>query len=137
MISGSIKLYEEPKPYQHHSSNNYSRWNNYYDDFTWNANDRTTLASYQEREKQYQIDLAEVHRQGITVGTRVKRKSDVPALGTVVLIHGCATAAYNFNLDEMEILKVEWDKGHPASQGTYDYNINDLVVVSTPGEPAL
>ena len=137
MISGSIKLYEEPKPYKNQWSNT-PYWNNYYEDEAKDYHSsfqQHTVKSYQEREVLYQTDLAEVHRQGITVGTRVKRKTNIPAIGTVIQIHGSAASAYNFNLDEMEILKVEWDKGNPASSGTFDYQIGDLIVVSTPGGP--
>ena len=137
MISGSIKLYEEPKPYKNaYNGNHY--WNSYYEEEKdyHSSFQQHTVKSYQEREALYQTDLAEAHRLGITVGTRVRRKNGAASVGTVIQIHGSATAAFNFNLDEMELLKVEWDKGNPASSGTYDYQIGDLIVVSNPGDTA-
>lgn len=123
MITGSIKLYEEPEKVTKYRNDN---WGWMYED--WSEN--TSTEYWKNLDTRLCACLNEGTLQGLKLGARVKRASGNPGEGTITHIHRTHTMAWNETNRQLEPFKVTWDKSiGSASGGTFDYCADDLVVL--------
>jgi hypothetical protein len=134
MITGKIQLYEEPVRYTpptttYHNYRNYGGFGGMYQDDsndTWNTNSKL---SADEQEKAVLLAASAGTMLGFTQGARVKRAAGFGKHGTIIHIHRSYTMAYNHSSGLIEPFKVQWDAEQYSSGGTYDYSMDDLVLV--------
>ena len=118
MISGSIKLYpEEPERTYQYNPN--------YAPFKRNHSDISPITK-EIREIILTQTLKEVAKIGFTVGSKVKRSTNIGPEGVVTNIYSDISKAYNWQSGEIEPLQVCWEQsnGH-----TFDYTVEELKLI--------
>lgn len=126
MISGSIKIHEEPEKAKKTTA--YSQaWDYMYEN--WDK-DAYALSSrnWQELDNELQKHINAGTIKGLIIGARVKRISGTPGIGTITRIHRTHTMAWNHTNHELEPFTVTWDKTNPHNGGTFDYSAEDIEV---------
>jgi hypothetical protein len=129
MITGKIRLYEEPvkyKSYQGNWSNMHGFGGMYDDEGYWSGNSKLTA---EEQETAILLAINSATILGYIQGARVKRRAGFGTLGTIIHIHRSYTMAYNHSSGQIEPFKVAWDAGPHSAGGTYDYCIDDLILL--------
>jgi hypothetical protein len=144
MISGRIIVHDEPLKSTYNASN--TGWNRTYgyglggDEEDVNYWMREAYKPTYSKDFGAQALLTILNRatcDGFVEGARVGRASGNPGIGTIVKIHRDLNMAYDEDTREFTAFKVTWDVSPIFVGGTFDYTIEDLVLISTPLPPLL